>query len=104
MNITPINSYNSYNYSNNKINYKNSTTFCALTSKAVSESGLRHAEYGLRILANKITDLFEGKTVKLLTKNISEISGWNFGSRNHIRLFPRLIPGLSPGSGRRNGE
>lgn len=73
MNITPINSYNSYNYSNNKINYKNSTTFCALTSKAVSESGLRHAEYGLRILANKITDLFEGKTVKLLTKNISEI-------------------------------
>ena len=58
---------------------RNSATFTntapAFTGiNAVREKGLQKCEYMLRIISNRITDLFEGKKVKQITKNIAQIT------------------------------
>lgn len=60
-------------------NPSNNTTFANTPPSftginAVSEKGFQKCEYALRIIGNRIADLFEGKKVKQITKDIAQIT------------------------------
>ncbi len=75
------------NYAYNKLNntyfrrtnnfstrtYPQNPTFTGINVNAVGEKGLHGIEYLMRIIANRFTDLFEGKKIKEITKMIAQI-------------------------------
>ncbi len=55
-------------------NYNYNRQYPSFTGiNAASEKGMQKCEYALRIIGNKLADTFETKTVKAITKNISEV-------------------------------
>ena len=79
MNISPIfvkNNYSNSNYISKKQEYSSKAvpSFGGGTSNIVSEKSLRSCEYGLRVIANKLSDLFTSRRARAITKNISEIT------------------------------
>lgn len=76
MNITPVNYQYQYQYRN--INASKAALNQAPAQMAFTgvraEKSMQKGEYALRIIANKIGNLFQSKKVKELTKTISEIT------------------------------
>ena len=74
MNITPIN-YNpyQYNYKTQRQNTQPVQPAFTGVGKFTSEKSIQKGEYALRIIANRINDLFQNKKAKEITKIISEI-------------------------------
>ena len=76
MNITPINYQYQYQYRN--INAPKAALHQAPAQMAFTgvrvEKSMQKGEYALRVIANKISNLFQSKKAKELTKTISEIT------------------------------
>ena len=75
MNITPINYQYQYQYRNinaPKVALNQAPAQMTFTGVRVEKS-MQKGEYLLRVIANKLGDLFQGKKVKEITKTISEI-------------------------------
>ena len=72
---------NNYNYNiqypklnyNRKINYQN-INFTGKNIMAATEKGVQGIEYVMRVITNRLTDLFEGKRKKEITKYMSQIN------------------------------
>lgn len=53
--------------------YNKKVCFTGVNINATSEKGLHSIEYSLRIIANRLADLFESKELKQITKHIAQI-------------------------------
>lgn len=70
---------NNYNYNfTPRLNftprkYNNNVNFTGMNINAVSEKSMHGIEYSIRIVANRIADLFESRKMKQITKEIAQI-------------------------------
>lgn len=72
LNISPINVCKSYHNDSNFSKSSYNPNFTG-RSTVLIEKGLQSCEYSLRVIVNKLVDIFEGKQIKEATKLVSEI-------------------------------